>query len=105
MKQPRRRTYGRLEYSPLTEALRGAGFEGIRKSVTRRQNTIAQYIAMRPILYLCERSTWKPGVRGYWRWWEQDGIDLEGCAGRVATRTAMQVHFLHRHVLDTVVVL
>ena len=30
---------------------------------------------------------------------------MEGCPGRVATRTAMRVHFVHRHVLDTVVIL
>ena len=30
---------------------------------------------------------------------------VEGCPGRAATRTAMQVHFIHRHVLDTVIIL
>ena len=30
---------------------------------------------------------------------------LEGCPGKLATRTAMRVHFVHRHVLDTVVML
>ena len=30
---------------------------------------------------------------------------MEGCPGRAATRTAMWVHFLHRHVRDTMVVL
>ena len=30
---------------------------------------------------------------------------VELCLGRVATRTVMQEHFLHRHVLDTVVIL
>ena len=30
---------------------------------------------------------------------------VEGCMGRVATRTAMRVHFVHPHVLDTVVIL
>ena len=30
---------------------------------------------------------------------------VEGCPGRVATRTAMRVHFLCRNVLDTVVIL
>ena len=30
---------------------------------------------------------------------------VEGCPGRVATRTAMRVRFVHRHVLDTVVIL
>ena len=44
----------------------------------RRQNTVAQYIATQPILYLCERSTQMPGARVSWRWWEQAGIELEG---------------------------
>ena len=30
---------------------------------------------------------------------------VEGCPGQVATRTEMWVHFLHRHVLDTVVIM
>ena len=30
---------------------------------------------------------------------------VEGCPGRVSTRTEMRVHFVHRHVLDTVVIL
>ena len=30
---------------------------------------------------------------------------VEGCPGEIATRTAMQVYFVHRHVLDTVVML
>ena len=50
----------------------------------RRQNTVAQYIATRPILDLCERSVLRPGVRVSWRWWEQDGLDLEGVKKRAA---------------------
>ena len=30
---------------------------------------------------------------------------VEGFPGRLATKTAMQVHFLHRHFMDTVVIL
>ena len=30
---------------------------------------------------------------------------MEGCLGILATRTAMRVHFVHRHVHDTVVML
>ena len=30
---------------------------------------------------------------------------MEGCPGRVATRMAMQVQFLHRHVLNIMVIL
>ena len=66
------------EYPPLEEAMGEAGLEGTRKSVTRRQNMVQQYIATRPILDLCERVTRRPGVRVYRRWWEQAGIDLEG---------------------------
>ena len=45
-KQPRRQqTDGRWEYPPLAETLREAGLEGIRKSVTRRQNRVVQYIS------------------------------------------------------------
>ena len=59
-------------------------FEGIGKYITRRQNTVAQYIAMQPILDLCERSAWRPGARVYQRWWEQAGIYLEGAKKRTA---------------------
>ena len=30
---------------------------------------------------------------------------VKGCSGRASARTAMRVHFLHRHVRDTVVIL
>ena len=61
-----------------------AGFEGIGKYITRRQNTFAHYIDTRPIMDRCERSAWRPGARVSWRWWEQDGLDLEGAKKRVA---------------------
>ena len=52
--QPRRRQMnGSWEYPPLVEALREAGFKGIRKFFTRRQNTVAQYIATQLIMDLC----------------------------------------------------
>ena len=61
-----------------------AGFEGIRKSVTRMYNTVAQYIAMQQILDLCEWSTRRLGARVSWRWWEQAVIDLKGEKKRAA---------------------
>ena len=78
VKQPRQRVNVSWEYLPLEEARGEAGFEGIRKSFTRRQNTVLQYIATRPILDLCERATRRTGARVSRRWWEQAGIDLEG---------------------------
>ena len=62
----------------------GSGFEGIRKSVTRRQNTVVQYIATQPIMDLCERATQRLGARVSWRRWDKDGIDLEGAKKRAA---------------------
>ena len=60
---------GSWEYPPLTEALGKAGFEGIRKLVTRRQNMVAQYIATRTIPDLCKRATQRPGARLSCQWW------------------------------------
>ena len=61
-----------------------AGFEGIGKYVTGRQNMVAQYIATQPILDLCERSARRPGAWVYRRWWKHDGLDLEGEKKRAA---------------------
>ena len=61
-----------------------AGFEGIGKYVTERQNTVAQYISMQTILDLCERSARRPGARVSWRRWEQEGLYLEGAKKRAA---------------------
>ena len=68
-----------------------AGFKGIRKSFTRRQNTVAQYIATQPILDLYEQATWRTGARVSQRWWNQAGIYLEGENKRkVATATVSE---------------
>ena len=61
----RRRGGGSWAYPLLEEVMREAGFEVIRKSVTRRQNTVAQYTTTRQILDLCERSIRRPGARVY----------------------------------------
>ena len=64
-----------------------AGFEGIGTYVTRRQNTVAQYIATQTILDLCERSARRPGARVSRRWWEQDGLYLERENNRAAAES------------------
>ena len=40
-------------------------------------NTVTQYIAIRPLLDLCEGSTQRGGPRVTLRWWDQKGIDWE----------------------------
>ena len=87
-RHPRRRGNGISANPTLEEAMGKAGFEGIRKSVTRRQNTISQYIATRPILDLYERSTRRLGARVSRRWWEQAIIYLEGRKQRAAAAEA-----------------
>ena len=67
-----------------------AGFEGIGEYVTRRQNTVTHYIAKRPIMDLCERSTWRPGAWVYQRWWEQEHLDLEGEKNRAAAESDVE---------------
>ena len=54
-----------------------SGFEGIRKSITRRQNMGVYYIATRPIMDLCERYSRRPGAMVSQQWWKQASIDLE----------------------------
>ena len=49
---------------------------------------VAQYIATRPIMDLCERATRRLEARVSRRWWYQAGIDLEGAKKRAeATMT------------------
>ena len=62
---------------------------GIRTSITRRHNTVAQYIATRPILDLCEQATRRPGARVSQRWWEKVRIYLEGARKQAAISAAI----------------
>ena len=68
-RQPRRVGDGSWEYIPLAAVMAEVIFEDIRTYVTRSQNTVAQYIATQPIMYLCERSARRPGTWVSRRWW------------------------------------
>ena len=62
-------------YPSLKGAMKEAGLTDIRTSILRRQNTVAQYIATRPLLDLCEGAIAREGAKVPQRWWEQAGID------------------------------
>ena len=47
----------------------------IRTLILWRQDTVAQFIATRPILGECEVTERRPGTRVPRRWWEQTEID------------------------------
>ena len=59
-----RRAKNRDWYYPSLEgAMREAGLTYIQKSIANRQNTVAQYIATRPLLDLCEGARAREGAR------------------------------------------
>ena len=59
-----------------------------RTSVLRRQNTVAQFIATRPILGLCEVAEIRWGTRVPQRWWEQSVIDWRLAREKAAAAAA-----------------
>ena len=65
-----------------------AGLEGIQKAVTRRKNTVTQYIATRPILDLCDQAMQRVGVRVSRRWWDQEEIELKAAKERATEAIA-----------------
>ena len=74
-RQTRQGRDGKWFYPSLVGALKEAGFVRARTLVLRRQNTVAQFIATRPILGLCEVAERQRGTRVPQRWWEQSGIE------------------------------
>ena len=55
-----------------------AGLQKVDTYVSLHQNTVAQYISTRPIMDLYLTKKRRPGPRVVTRWWEQEGLELEG---------------------------
>ena len=55
-----------------------AGLQEVETYLSRRRNTLAQYIATRPIIDLWLAKNWRPGPRLAMQWWEQEVLYLEG---------------------------
>ena len=77
-RQPRRRVKGIWEYPPLEAAMEEAGFKEIRVYITRKKNTVAQYISMRTIMDLLGQSVQRLISWVSWMWWDHEGIHMEG---------------------------
>ena len=58
----------------------------IRMSILWRQNIVAQFIATRPILGLCEVTERRQRTRVPRRWWEQTGIDWKATREAAAAK-------------------
>ena len=76
-RQPRRGRYGKWHYPSLEGAMKEAGLTDVRTSIQRRQNTVAQYIATRLLLDLCEGARQREGAMVTLNWWDQSGIEWE----------------------------
>ena len=76
-RQARRDKDGDWHYPSLEGAMKEVGLTYIRTSILKRQNTVAQYIATRPLLDLCEGARAREGEKVPLRWWYQAGIDWE----------------------------
>ena len=81
-RQPRNGIYRTCYYPSLAGAMKKVGIVRIWTSILRRKNTVAQFIATRSILDLCEKVNKRPGARVSRRWWEQTGIDWKGARER-----------------------
>ena len=73
-RQTRRGRDGKWFYSSLAGALKEAGGVRVKALILRRQNTVAQFIATRPILGLCKVAERRRGTLVPQRWWEHTGI-------------------------------
>ena len=85
-RQPCRVRDGLWFYPSLAGAMKEAGVVRIRTSILRRQNTVAHFIATRPILGLCEVAERRPGTRVPRRRWGQTGIDWKAAREKAAAK-------------------
>ena len=65
-------------WPPLEEALDEAGLWPMREYIRRRQATVEQYIATRPIYGLCTTAVPQRGSSRLLRWWQQHHSAAEG---------------------------
>ena len=64
------------------------GFEDIGEYILKRHNTIAQYIATRPIMDLCKKMVRRPGGWVSQRWWVKEGIYIAGTRAQAVAEAA-----------------
>ena len=72
--RPRLDTATRWVYPPLDAEITAVGLEEVDTYVLHLYNTIAQYIATRPILEICLAAERQPGVQVTRKWWEHAGL-------------------------------
>ena len=61
-----------------------ADIDAMEEHIWIRQNTVAQFIATKSILYLCEETKREPGAWMGMQWWKKAGIYLKGAREKTA---------------------
>ena len=80
-RQPWMGLEGRCMYTPLAKMMTEAGLQDMETYLSRQQNTVAQYIATRPIVELRLAAEICPGTRVSKQWWENEGLEFVGVEG------------------------
>ena len=91
-RMPHRGRDGKWRYLPLAGTTKDAGIVRSRKLVLWRQNTVAQFVATRPILVLCE-GTERRGVHGS----PKDGGNSPGLTGGLRGRRMKELRRREKH--------
>ena len=63
------------EYPKVEEAMDYAGLDPIRLYIKRRQTTISEMVACRPVYALCTEAESMPGKIRMVRWWYQYAVN------------------------------
>ena len=63
------------EYPPVVAALEASGLNPIMDYIRRRQSTIAENFAFRPVYKICVKAGRKPGTSQRVKWWYQDVVN------------------------------
>jgi len=71
--------YPKFEYPRSEDVLRECGMKTMEEYIAIRRQTVATYVATRPILAECQRGERKRGAVPHQWWWELP-MDLDGSA-------------------------
>ena len=74
--KPQRKSDGSWEYPDCDAVREEVGLRSIRKYIAVRRNTVAQFVATRPVFEFCQGTGRKRGSQPHHMWWEQP-MDLD----------------------------
>ena len=76
--QHRKGMYGMWVQPLMAEVMEEVGLHEVETYVSFLQNKVSQYTVTRTIMDLCLLAVIRPGTRVSKRWWDQEGLYLEG---------------------------